>query len=149
MSDIGQAVSHRSLPARRNNIAQKFKVTGQLMLYLSVHDDAQPVEVFLHAKGPDCFSELIGLHEVIARLMSLTLQYDAPLEEVGDLLAAAKCVPCGHVVEHDRIKYCSNLQEIIGRHLLSSRDRRYSILPPCEILPIHHSNQSLQERSSL
>ena len=54
------------------------KIAGQRTLYLSVHDDTRPAEIFLRVKGPDCSSELIGLYDVIARLMSLVLQYGAP-----------------------------------------------------------------------
>lgn len=62
--------SRLSLPNRRNHITQKVKIASQRTLYLSVHDDAQPAEIFLRVKGPDCSSELIGLYDVIARLMS-------------------------------------------------------------------------------
>ena len=54
----------------------------------------------------------------IARLMSIALQYGAPLEKVGDLLADAKFAPCGPVSGHDRLKHCSSLPDLIGRHLL-------------------------------
>jgi len=119
MSDIGQpANDRRALPARRHHITQKVKIAGQRTLYLSVHDDAQPAEVFLRVKGPDCSSELIGLYDVIARLMSLALQYGAPLEKVGDLLAGAQFAPCGSVSGHDHLKHCSSLPDLIGRHLL-------------------------------
>lgn len=63
------------LATRRNHITQKVKIAGQRTLYLSVHDDAHPAEIFLRLKGADCSSELIGLYDVIARLMSLALQY--------------------------------------------------------------------------
>jgi len=82
-----------ALPTRRNHITQKVRIADQRTLYLSVHDDAQPTEVFLRVKGPDCSSELIGLYDVIARLMSLSLQYGAPFERVGDLLPEANCIP--------------------------------------------------------
>ena len=107
-----------ALPARRHHITQKVKIAGQRTLYLSVHDDERPAEIFLRVKGPDCSSELIGLYDVIARLMSLALQYGAPLEKVGDLLAGAKFEPCGAVSGHDRLKHCSSLPDLIGRHLL-------------------------------
>jgi hypothetical protein len=67
-----------ALPHRRNHITQKVKVAGQRTLYLSDHDDEQPAEIFLCLKGSDCSSEMIGLYDVIARLMSLALQYGAP-----------------------------------------------------------------------
>ncbi|HKQ34480.1 MAG TPA: hypothetical protein VJT11_04155 [Nitrospiraceae bacterium] len=107
-----------ALPNRRIHITQKVKVAGQRTLYLSVHDDVQPAEIFLRLKGSDCSSELIGLYDVIARLMSLALQYGAPLEKVGDLLAGAKFEPYGSVSGHDRLKHCTSLPDLIGRHLL-------------------------------
>jgi ribonucleoside-diphosphate reductase alpha chain len=107
-----------ALPSRRNHITQKVRIAGQRTLYLSVHDDPRPAEVFLRLKGSDCSSELIGLYDVIARLMSIALQYGAPLEKVGDLLAGAKFAPCGPVVGHDRLKSCTSLPDLIGRHLL-------------------------------
>jgi hypothetical protein len=107
-----------ALPNRRNHITQKVRIAGQRTLYLSVHDDEQPAEIFLRVKGSDCSSELIGLYDVVARLMSLALQYGAPLEKVGDLLAGAQFAPCGPVSGHDRLKQCSSLPDLIGRHLL-------------------------------
>jgi hypothetical protein len=77
--NIGQAVPRRrALHTRRHHITQKMKIAGQCTLYLSVHDDTRPAEIFLRVKGPDCSSELIGLYDLIARLMSLVLQYGAP-----------------------------------------------------------------------
>ncbi|MEQ1795030.1 MAG: hypothetical protein ABL970_12660 [Nitrospira sp.] len=112
-------MSHRLvLPARRRHVTQKVRIAGQRTLYLSVHDDKHPAEIFLRLKGPDCSSELIGLYDVIARLMSVALQYGAPLEKVGDLLAGAKFEPCGPVSGHDRLKHCSSVPDLIGRHLL-------------------------------
>ncbi len=99
-----------ALPAHRHHITQKVRIADQRTLYISVHDDKHPAEVFLRVKGPDCSSELIGLYDVIARLMSLALQYGAPLEKLGDLLAGAKFSPCGPVVGHDRLKHCSSLR---------------------------------------
>ena len=96
-----------ALPARLQHITQKVRIAGPRTLYLSVHDDAHPAEIFLRVKGLDCSSELIGLYDVIARLMSVALQYGAPLDKLGDLLAG-----------HDRLKHCSSVPDLIGRHLL-------------------------------
>ncbi|MEO6110652.1 MAG: hypothetical protein ABIQ24_02335 [Nitrospiraceae bacterium] len=69
-------MTHRlALPNRRNHVTQKIKIAGQRTLYLSVHDNEHPAEIFLRVKGLDSSSELIGLYDVIARLMSLALQY--------------------------------------------------------------------------
>ncbi len=107
-----------ALPNRRNHITQKVRIAGQRTLYLSVHDDEHPAEIFLRLKGPDCSSELIGLYDVVARLMSLALQSNAPLGKVGDLLTGAQFAPCGPVSGHDRIKQCLSLPDLIGRHVL-------------------------------
>ena len=47
------------------------------MLYLSVHDNEHPAEIFLRLKGSDSSSELIGLYNVIALLMNLTIKIDS------------------------------------------------------------------------
>ena len=109
--DHGQSTRH-PLPTRRNHIAQKIRIAGQRTLYLSVDDDTQPAEIFLRLKGRDCSSELIGLYDVITRLMSLALQYGAPLEKVGDLLAEAQYAPWGSVSGHDRFKHYSSLPDL-------------------------------------
>ena len=70
-----------SLPNRRNHVTQEARLAGQRTLYLSVHNDKQPAEIFLRVKGPDCSSELVGLYDVIARPTSIALQYGAPLEK--------------------------------------------------------------------
>lgn len=67
-----------ALPARRNHITQKVRIADRRMLYVSVHDDAYPAEIFLRLKGSDCSSELIGLYDVIARLMSLACSMVPP-----------------------------------------------------------------------
>jgi ribonucleoside-diphosphate reductase alpha chain len=126
------------LPTRRNHITQKVRIADQRTLYISVHDDAQPAEVFLRLKGADCSSELIGLYDVIARLISLALQF--PLEKVGDLLAGAKFAPCGPVSGHDRLKSCTSLPDLIGRHLLVGYCGRHELehVPVAAQATAHH-----------
>jgi hypothetical protein len=106
-----------ALASRRNHITQKVKIACHRTLYISVHDP-QPAEIFIRIKGADCSSELIGLYDVIARLMSIALQHGAPLEKLGDLLSGAQFEPCGPVYGHDRLKHWSSLPDLIGRHLL-------------------------------
>ena len=107
-----------ALPNRRNHITQNVGIAGQRTIYISVHDDEQTAEVFLRLKGSDCSSELIGLYDVIARLMSLALQYGAPLEKVGDLLPEGGCAPFSPGCRHDRPKSCTSHHDLAGRHLL-------------------------------
>lgn len=105
-----------SLPARRNYITQKIRIGGRT-LYISAHDDQASAEIFLRVKGNNCTPETIALYDIIARLMSIVLQYDASLEQVGDLLIGAQFAPCGPVSGHDRMKHCSSLPELMGQHL--------------------------------
>jgi hypothetical protein len=81
-----------ALPARGNHTTQMVKSPSQRTLYISVHDDEHPAEIFLRVKEADCSSELIGLYDVIARLMSFALQRDLRAEKLGDLLSGAQCV---------------------------------------------------------
>ena len=74
----------------------------------SVHDNEYPSEILPRVKVPTAPRDLIGLYDVVARLMSVALQYGAPLEKIGDLLAEAKFAPCGPMSGHDRIEYCSS-----------------------------------------
>jgi ribonucleoside-diphosphate reductase alpha chain len=108
----------RLLAARREHTTQKLRISGQRTVYISVHDDEQPAEMFLRVKGPGCTSEVIALFDIVARLASLALQYGSPLEKVADMLHATKFEPAGPVSGHERIKHCSSLPDVIGRYLL-------------------------------
>lgn len=111
-------IDRRQLPTRRNHTTQKLRVGGQRTLYVSVHQDPQPAEIFLRVKGAGCDSETIALYDVVARLLSLALQYGAPLEKTAEMLHQTKFEPAGQVTGHDRIKHCSSLPDLIGRYLL-------------------------------
>jgi hypothetical protein len=112
-------MNHRlELSPCRNHITQKVRIADQRTLYIFVHDDPSPAEIFLRVKGADCTPETVALYDVIARLMSVPLQYGASLENLGDLLTGAQFSPCGPVSGHDRLKHCSSLPDLIGRHLL-------------------------------
>ena len=108
----------RPLPTRRECVTQKFRIAGHRTLYVSVHKDERPAEVFLRVKGTGCDSETIALFDVVARLLSLALQYGAPIEKVADMLHQTKFEPAGPVTGHERIKHCSSLPDLIGRYLL-------------------------------
>ncbi len=146
LSDIGQPSPRRSLPSRRNHITQKVRIGGRT-LYISVHDHQAPAEIFLRVKGPDCTPETIALYDVIARLMSIALQYGASLEKVGDLLTGAQFAPCGPVSGHDRLKHCSSLPDLIGRHLLVEYCGRDELahVPPVNVQPNNQGGSSCTE----
>lgn len=108
----------RQLPNRRSHTTQKLRIPGQRTLYITVHVNERPSEVFLRVKGANCTSEVIALYDVIARMLSLALQYGAPLEKAAEMLHQTKFEPAGPVSGHDRIKHCSSLPDLIGRYLL-------------------------------
>ena len=101
VSDIGQASSRRSLPSRRSNFTQKLHIANEWTLYISIHNDPFP-------------RETIALYDTIAYPMSV--QSDASIEKVGDLLTGTKLVICRPVLEHGRLKHCSRLPDLIVRH---------------------------------
>ncbi len=108
----------RALPNRREHVTQKFRISSRRTLYVSVHADDNPAELFLRVKGAGCDSETIALYDVVARLLSLALQYGAPMEKAAEMLHQTKFEPAGPVSGHDRIKSCSSLPDLIDRYLL-------------------------------
>lgn len=108
----------RKLPARRGLITQKVRIAGKRTLYISVHDHREPAELFLRVRGMDCLPETIALYDVVARLASLALQHGASVESVAGMLLGTKYEPAGPVCGHGRIKNCTSLTNLIGRHLL-------------------------------
>ncbi len=118
MTPASEPTKRRELPARREAITQKAYIGTQRTVYVSVHNDPHPAELFLRVKGKDCTSEIINLFDVLARISSKALQYGMPVEEVGELLYQTKCEPAGVVQHHARIRNCTSLTDYIGRHLL-------------------------------
>ncbi len=110
--------ARREMPNRREAVTQKVRISMQRTLYVSVHQDPEPAEIFCRVKGVGCNTEVIGLYDILARLASLALQYGAPLEMVAETLHQTKFEPCGPVSGHHKIKFCSSLPDLIGRHLL-------------------------------
>lgn len=88
-----------ALPNRREHTTQKVRIGNQRMLYISVHDDAHPAEMFLRLKGADCSSELIGLYDVIASFEEGRNQPGAALQMITWALAHLRVDP---ILDHDR-----------------------------------------------
>ncbi len=118
ITPLREGTSRRILPNRREAVTQKVRISMQRTLYVSVHQDPEPAEIFCRVKGVGCTTEVIGLYDILARLASLALQYGAPLEKLGEMLAHTKFEPCGPVSGHHKIKFCSSPVDLIGRHLL-------------------------------
>lgn len=106
------------VPNRRAHVTQKARIAGRRVVYLSVGGGAVPNEVFIRIKGPEVSAELVCLHDVIARLISLMIQEGIPLESIAERLHGTRCEPAGPVEGDARIKMCDGLMDYIGRHLL-------------------------------
>lgn len=111
--------SRQHLPSRRESITQKIRVGNRRTLYLSTHDATPPLEIFVRVKGADCTAETVALYDCLARLVSIALQYGAPLETVWKLLRGVQVEPGGIVTGHPTIHFCSSLPDAIGQHLAS------------------------------
>ena len=118
ITPLREGTQRRILPNRREAVTQKVRISMQRTLYVSVHQDPEPAEIFCRVKGVGCTTEVIGLYDILARLASLALQYGAPLEKVAEMLHQTKFEPCGPVSGHHKIKFCSSLPDLMGRHLL-------------------------------
>ena len=102
-------IHRRPLPNRRQHITQKVRIAVQCTLYLRVHADKQPPEVFLHVKKLDCSPELTGLKHLIARLMSLTVQYGPGLRRSAISLLELKLphiAPLSDTLASNTVRVC-------------------------------------------
>ena len=115
----GEVPTRQMLPARRAQVTQKVRVGNRRTLYLSTHDAASPLELFVRVRGHDCTAETIALYDCLARLASVALQYGAPVQTVGQLLRGVQVAPAGIVTGHPTIRFCRSLPDAIGQHLLS------------------------------
>ncbi|MBS0164727.1 MAG: hypothetical protein JSR29_01465 [Nitrospira sp.] len=77
---------------------------------------------------------------VLAHLACIALRYDNCLALVPDLLTGAHFAPCGPVSGHDRLKHCSSLPDLIGRHLLIEYCGRDDLAHVPSLNP-QHNNQ--------
>jgi hypothetical protein len=111
--------TRQSLPNRRASVTHKIRVGGTRTVYLSTHAASPPLELFVRVRGQDCTAETVALYDCLARLVSLSLQYGAPLEPVGKMLQGVHAEPGGIVVDHPSIHFCRSLPDAIGQHLLS------------------------------
>lgn len=111
----------RELPPRREHVTTKLRILGPQprTVYVTVHDDPEPGEVFLRVRGANLPDEVIALYDVLARMMSLALQYGAPLAKIGAMLDGVQASPAGPVQGDDRIRFCRSLPDLIGRYLLT------------------------------
>lgn len=108
------------LPNRRRSVTTKLRVGHhQRTVYLTTDTGNPPRELFIRIAGQDCTSEIVGLFDCLARLVSVALQYGAPPEIVSKMLIGSKFEPSGIVVGHPSLHFCSSLPDLVAQHLLS------------------------------
>lgn len=114
----------RILPSRRSHVTAKLRVLGPnpRTVYLTLHDDLEPGEVFIRVRGANVSDEVIALYDVLARMMSLALQHGAPLAKIGAMLEGVHCPPGGPVQGDARLKFCRSLPDLIGKYLIAEAD---------------------------
>lgn len=83
-----------------------------------MHEDPNPAELFIRVRGIDCTSEVVGACMTSSVGSPLSRYTGAPLEKVGEMLLGLKFEWLGGVSLHPRIKYCTSLPDLIGRHVL-------------------------------
>lgn len=111
--------TRRALPNRREHTTVKLKILGPeaRTVYLTLHDDPEPAEVFIRVRGANVPDEAIALYDVLARMMSLALQHGAPLAKVGAMLEGVQASPAGPVQGDERVRFCRSVPDLIGRYL--------------------------------
>ena len=97
-------------------ISSETRLPSQLTLTTLI---IPPLELFCRVRGQDCTAEVVALYDCLARLVSVALQYGAPVETLGSLLQGVKVEPAGLVTGHPTMHFCSSLPDAIGQHLLS------------------------------
>ena len=107
------------LPNRRDSVTHKIRVGNRRTVYLSTHDARPPLELFVRVRGDDVSAETTALYDIVARLVSISLQHGCPVETIGKLLQGVQVEPGGIVTGHPTMHFCSSLPDAIGQHLLS------------------------------
>ena len=106
---------HR-LANRYETVRQGIKLGGRT-LYVDVGRDTDNIVRSVFIDTYKTGTESRALVEVIARLISLGLQYDVPLEKVCKLLRGTKFKPAGIVVGDPKVRFASSPLDYLAKHL--------------------------------
>ncbi len=125
----------RELPKRRYGYTVKASVGGQRMyLRTGEYDDGTLGEIFVDMyKEGAAYRSLMNAFSIA---VSLGLQYGVPLEEFVSKFHMFRFEPNGHVQDHDHIKFCSSIVDLIFRDLAMNYLGRHDLVhvPPTEEL---------------
>ena len=90
---------------------------GGRALYVDVGRDSDGVVRSIFLDTYKTGTEQRALVEVIARLMSIALQYDVPLAKLTKLVRGTKFKPAGIVVGDNKVRFASSPLDYVAKHL--------------------------------
>lgn len=104
------------LPSKRRGHTQKMRVENDpLYLHTGEYEDGRLGEIFVTLGNEG--STLRSVMEGFAKAISIGIQYGVPLSEYVDAFINTRFEPAGIVREHDRIRLCSSILDLIFRDL--------------------------------
>lgn len=123
LADAREALSKPRQPLRRrmptvaNSRRVKFSVGGhEGYLHLGMHEDGSLGEVFVRMAKEG--STVSGLLDAWATMVSIALQYGAPLETLCEKMVGTTYAP--HGFTGDDLRHASSLTDYIGRYLAAN-----------------------------
>lgn len=106
----------RRLPSRRESTTTKMALAShRIFLTVGLYEDGQPGECFVTVEDAAVETRLI--YDLLARCISLGLQYGVPLDKFVRQMTFIQGEIRGPVQGHDRIKFATSIPDLIGREL--------------------------------
>lgn len=109
-------MKRKHMPNRYEITRQGVKLGGRA-LYVEVGRDRDGVIRSLFLDTYKTGTEQRALVEVIARLLSIALQYDVPLAKLTKLVRGTKFKPAGIVVGDNKVRFASSPLDYVAKHL--------------------------------
>ena len=109
-------MKRKRMPARYETTRQGVKLGGRA-LYVDVGRDSDGVVRSIFLDTYKTGTEQRALVEVIARLLSIALQYDVPLAKLTKLVRGTKFKPAGIVVGDSKVRFASSPLDYVAKHL--------------------------------
>ena len=113
-------MKRKHMPARYETTRQGVKLGGRT-LYVDVGRDSDGVVRSIFLDTYKTGTEQRALVEVIARLMSIALQYDVPLAKLTKLIRGTKFNPHGIVTVNgkvcEKVRFASSPLDYVAKHV--------------------------------
>lgn len=110
-----QAMGRMKLPNDRPSITHKFAIGGhEGYINVGMYEDGRPGELFLTVSKEGSF--VGGLLDSFATMVSIALQYGAPIKLIAEKLKGHSYEPQG-ITNNPDIRFAKSLSDYIGRYL--------------------------------